>query len=234
MIPKILHYVQIGGKTSPLCEKCMETWGSFFPKDTWEYMLWNEDSIKKLNIKNLYFQHALSQNKYAFVADVVRFYALERYGGIYLDLDVEVVRSFDSLLSYDGFLASEEKIRQVYNAAVIGLTKGHQLAKDIVHFYEKEDGKEFFAIPYIVTSLIKHRKYDNLAILPSYSFYPYNPFDCCQSVKQFCYQDVKEGTFAVHHWNQSWLQSKSIPKFGFIQSLVRKIQRKLWWYMSLN
>ena len=48
-------------------------------------------------------KQAFEAKKYAFAADYIRFYALYNYGGIYLDSDVEVLRSFDPLLDLPYF-----------------------------------------------------------------------------------------------------------------------------------
>lgn len=47
---------------------------------------------------------------YAFVSDYVRVYALYNYGGIYLDTDVEVRKSFNDLLDNDSIWGFEEKL----------------------------------------------------------------------------------------------------------------------------
>lgn len=49
---------------------------------------------------NAYTKQAYENKKYAFVSDVARLYALLNYGGIYLDTDVEVYRSFDEILEH--------------------------------------------------------------------------------------------------------------------------------------
>ena len=37
----------------------------------------------------------------------VRLWVVEKYGGLYFDTDVEVIKSFDDLLQYDGFYGFE-------------------------------------------------------------------------------------------------------------------------------
>ena len=37
--------------------------------------------------------------KYAFVSDVARLYAINKYGGIYLDTDIEVLKDFSAFLN---------------------------------------------------------------------------------------------------------------------------------------
>lgn len=51
-----------------------------------------------------YVREAFKQRKWAFVSDYIRFYALYKYGGIYLDSDVVVKKRLDSLLDADFFV----------------------------------------------------------------------------------------------------------------------------------
>lgn len=71
----------------------------------WEYKLWNEDNFD-VNY-NDYTREAYDTGKFAFVSDVVRLYALYTEGGLYLDVDFEVYKSFESLLSYKAFAGFE-------------------------------------------------------------------------------------------------------------------------------
>lgn len=71
----------------------------------WEYKLWNEDNFVVQNIP--YTAEAYAAGKYAFVSDYVRLYALEKEGGVYLDVDFEVYKPFDNLLHHHAFAGIE-------------------------------------------------------------------------------------------------------------------------------
>ena len=104
MIPKIIHYCWFGGK--PLTEKaemCIASWKKFLPD--YEIRRWDESNFD-LDISK-YVRQAYDAQKWAFVADYFRFWALYNFGGIYFDSDVEVVKSFDEFLSYDLFTGYE-------------------------------------------------------------------------------------------------------------------------------
>lgn len=47
----------------------------------------------------------LCRKKYAYLSDYVRLWVVEKYGGIYFDTDVEVIRSLEELLRNDAFFA---------------------------------------------------------------------------------------------------------------------------------
>ena len=104
MIPKKIHYCWFGrGPMPELALKCIESWHRFMPD--YEYKLWNEDNFDVNSIP--YTKEAYECGKFAFVSDYVRLYALFTEGGIYMDTDVEVLKSYDDLLGLSGFTGYE-------------------------------------------------------------------------------------------------------------------------------
>lgn len=88
-IPKIIHYCWFG--QTPLPEKaqcCIASWKKFCPG--YEIMEWNEHQLDLLSAPS-YVQQAYAAQKWAFVADYVRLCALIKYGGVYMDTDVELL-----------------------------------------------------------------------------------------------------------------------------------------------
>ena len=104
MIPKIIHYCWFGrGEKSKLAQKCIDSWKKYCPD--YEIIEWNEDNF---NIEmNGYTRMCYNQKKYAFLSDYVRLLVVEQYGGIYFDLDVELVKSLDDLLKHEAFFGFE-------------------------------------------------------------------------------------------------------------------------------
>lgn len=104
MIPKVIHYCWFGrGEMPQLAKDCIASWHKYMPD--WEYKLWNEDNFD-INY-NDYTQEAYAAGMYAFVSDVARLYALKEIGGIYLDVDFEVIKPFDELLLHKAFAGFE-------------------------------------------------------------------------------------------------------------------------------
>ena len=100
MIPKTIHYCWFGKSEMPeLAKKCIASWHKYMPE--YEYKLWNEDNFDVYSVP--YTKEAYDVKKYAFVSDYVRLYALNKEGGIYLDVDFEVFKSFEDLLHWDAF-----------------------------------------------------------------------------------------------------------------------------------
>ena len=70
----------------------MESWHRCMPD--WTYMEWSESNFD-IAAAPLYVRQAYEAKKYAFVSDYVRLWALEQYGGVYMDVDFEVYKAFD-------------------------------------------------------------------------------------------------------------------------------------------
>lgn len=104
MIPKIIHYCWFGrGDLPQLAMDCVASWHKYMPD--WEYKLWNEDSFDVTQVA--YTKEAYEARKYAFVSDYVRLWALNKFGGLYLDVDFVVFKPFDDLLHWNAFAGFE-------------------------------------------------------------------------------------------------------------------------------
>lgn len=104
MIPKIIHYCWFGGNPLPeLAQRCIASWRKYLPD--FQILEWNEDNFD-VNIIP-YTAEAYRQKKYAFVSDYARFWILYKYGGIYFDTDVEVMRPMDDIISKGNFMGFE-------------------------------------------------------------------------------------------------------------------------------
>ena len=116
-IPKIIHYCWFGKKPMPAsCNKMISSWKKHLPD--YQIMRWDESSFDIEG--NDYVRAAYEAGKFAFVSDYVRLYALKQYGGVYLDTDIEVLRSFDDILArYHAVFGfeSEEKVMTAFIAA---------------------------------------------------------------------------------------------------------------------
>ena len=125
MIPKIIHYCWFGNNSkSEKINFCMETWKKILP----DYTI-KEWSDKDLDLfeDNPYVMEAFKAKKWAFVSDVFRLYALYSEGGVYLDTDVEIRKSFDEFLDLDFFIGAEKnKSFESIGTAVIGSNKNNK------------------------------------------------------------------------------------------------------------
>lgn len=160
MIPKIIHLCWLSGDEFPDSIKtCLDTWLEHL--SGYEVWMWSSLSTtqesQKANGNAKYYnklvtfdtdstiwtKQAFEAKKYAFAADYIRLKALYENGGIYLDADVIIYKTFDELLRLPYFIGCDQ-IR-AFEAAVIGCEKGCKWIKDIFDTYEgkvfiKEDG----------------------------------------------------------------------------------------------
>lgn len=178
MIPKIIHYTWFSGEPFPeIIQKCINSWHKFMPE--YEYRLWDYDAIK--DIDSVWLKECLAQRKWAFAADFVRTYAIEKFGGIYLDTDVLVYQSFNKLLNDRMFIGREgvpyiqmEKSVNVYlTSHCFGAEPHHPFLKLNLEYYK---GRHFVTcdsesvprhlrlnmlmMPYIQSELAKIYGYD--------------------------------------------------------------------------
>lgn len=101
LIPKVIHYCWFGNKPIPDgLLKCMESWKRFCPD--YEIVRWDESNYDVH--KNKYMSQAYESRRWGFVPDYARLDIVGTYGGIYLDTDVELIKSLDDLLADNSFL----------------------------------------------------------------------------------------------------------------------------------
>lgn len=144
MIPRIIHYCWIGGAPLPeLAEQCIASWKEHMTE--WEIKRWDESNFD-ISSAPLYVRQAYEARKYAFVSDYVRLWALEQYGGLYMDVDFLVFRPFDDLMDkYAAFAGYEGSKRKPVMMGVIASEPHGAWVQDMLGTYQnrafiKEDG----------------------------------------------------------------------------------------------
>jgi Glycosyltransferase sugar-binding region containing DXD motif len=167
-IERTIHYCWFGGGEHPaLVRSCIESWRTHL--NDYRIVCWNEERFDTSS--HPFVRQAYAAGKWAFVADYVRFYALYQHGGIYLDTDVMVWKSFDRFLSHRAFSGLEfhpemffESVKRGSVAglgilsAVVGAEKGHPWIHRLLSQY---DGRQFNDDPrscerLIVSGLMAH------------------------------------------------------------------------------
>ena len=107
MIPKIIHYVWLGGKPlSPLGMRCLASWRKHLPG--WEIRRWDETNSP---MDHPFVAKMMNEGKFAFASDFIRLQALLEFGGLYLDTDVELLQDPDSLVEGEKLIASFHSVQ---------------------------------------------------------------------------------------------------------------------------
>lgn len=132
LIPKTIHYFWFGrGPKTELMEKCMDSWRKYC-RD-YEIIEWNEDNYDIT--KNQFMKEAYDAGKYSFVPDYARLDVICRYGGIYFDTDVEIVKSIDDLLYNEAFYGMGCYGR-VATGLGFGSVREHKVVKRLLEAYD--------------------------------------------------------------------------------------------------
>lgn len=138
MIPKIIHYIWVGGKEKPAdIKRCMATWKKHL--EGYKVIEWNESNFDIE--QHPFVKAAYEAKKWAYVSDYIRAYAIYNYGGIYLDTDILLLDNFDDFLNHRAFVGFENP-NYPFTAA-FGAEKGHPLVKDMLDYYDELDTYHF-------------------------------------------------------------------------------------------
>ena len=104
MIPKVIHCFWFSGeRKTTLAERCMASWRRFEPG--WDIREWTVDDLRRAFHPPKFFDDAIKMRKWAFASDWARFAVLAEMGGVYLDMDVELVAPIDDIVESGPFFA---------------------------------------------------------------------------------------------------------------------------------
>ena len=226
MIPKIIHYSWISNDEKPeLIRKCMDTWSEHL--SDYQFINWNLDSFDFNSSKWLY--EAYEAKNWAACSDYLRVVNLYKIGGIWLDTDVEVLKSFNDLLHLPYFIGkepyffdSEFKDRNP-EAAVFGFEPGNKFLGLVLEWFDSHSYKEvcenneYITLPVLMKKII-NVNYTSTIIIDqnefNYSDDVLNTFDfpffspLCKKYdgSELCNMTSDE-TYCVHHFAGSWVKN---------------------------
>ncbi len=207
MIPKIIHYCWFGNGPIPEKDKkCINSWKKYC--SDYKIIQWNE---KNYDItKNKYMNQAYQEKKWGFVPDYARLDIIYTYGGIYLDTDVEIIKSFDSLLSNRGF-AGFERPDYVNLGLGFGAEAENIIIKKMLEKYKELDflnadgSLNLIPSPQYSTEVLIDEGYKMNNVYQktdAFTLYP---------KEYFCPRDYYSGqvtktenTYSIHWFNASW------------------------------
>ncbi len=214
IIPKIIHYCWFGKNPIPDKYKSwMESWKKFCPD--YEIIEWNENNYDIQ--KNQYMYEAYQNKKWGFVPDYARLDIIYKYGGIYLDTDVELVKNLDDMLYQKGFAGFESN--DFVNLGLgFGAVKHLPIIKQMrdqyndMHFITSNDGK-LVASPHYQTGLLQEKGLQlngEYQIVEDLVIYPEKMF----SGKSIKTQRIRlnDYTKSIHHYDGSWIDEEAKSK----------------------
>jgi mannosyltransferase OCH1-like enzyme len=205
MIPKIIHQIWIGPNDFPI--RCKE-YVSKIQKinSNFEHMLWTETNIPELPelVKKQYDRY-YQMNTWAFVSDILRYFVVSKYGGIYVDVDCDPKNSMDVLTNCDMFVVSPNTNCHWICNGIFGAKPKHQILEKMINTMDKTNQHG----PIYFTNEIK--KWYNLPVGPNTNF---------QEFKKEISNDIvvhdpkdfftKNGKYLHHIALASWHKKKQI------------------------
>ena len=208
MIPKIIHYCWLSADSVPEeFNAYIDGWHRLLPD--YEFIKWDFSRFDKTLSE--WVSEAFDKKKYAFAADYIRLYAVYNYGGIYLDMDIEVIKSFDSLLDKEYMFATEKPNRTAIEAGCFGAEKGNLFIGKCLdrykgrHFILEDGSFDMTPLPQIMESVRATNKI-------KLNLYPWTYF----TAKSYDTGIVSpnDDTYCIHHFAGS---SKTEREKGIIQ-----------------
>ena len=195
-IPNLLHLIWVGQSPQPdYIAIRVSKWKELMPH--WTVRLWTNEDLKDVRADVL--ELIDKTEKGVQKADILRYYIIETYGGVYMDSDVEPVKSLDPILYLsDLVICHDNAISWPYIS--IGffaaspnhpvLTKAIELCMDAelnTNIPHMTTGPKLFGNAVSLVSPID-KKY---TLLPMDAFY-------------WVERGITANRFGTHHYAQSW------------------------------
>lgn len=216
MIPKIIHYCWLSNNPVPEdLQRYMKSWNEKLPD--YEFIKWDFSNFDKKS--SVWVSEAFDNKKYAFAADFIRLYAVYNMGGIYMDMDIEVLKSFNDLLDNQYMMAYESEKLQHIEAGCFGAEKGAPLIEKVLEYYKdrhfvKKDGSfDTIPLPQVMDKVIQ----DNNI---KFNFMDWHTFT------NKSYSTGEESpisrSYAIHHFAGSWKTEDEKKEIMLHQKLESK------------
>jgi mannosyltransferase OCH1-like enzyme len=224
-IPRIIHQTWKDANTPERFRAFTDSWKRHHP--SWEYRLWDDDANRRFIQDNfpwfvrLYDNYSLNIQR----ADTVRYFILYAYGGLYVDLDFECLRSVEPLLAQKecvfGVEASRHAeyhglnkiISNAFMAAGPGNRFFYAIIKDLITSVPTALEKDRFVLettgPLMITRVYNaYDEKDRITLMPSEYLFPLDYQEAEQLLNgqdtDVTRQKLKDA-YAIHyHWGSWW------------------------------
>jgi FkbM family methyltransferase len=210
---KIIHFT-VPARTSPAQEEAIATTRDLHRG--WTVKVWQDPVSRDGFLLEPYWPKASCGAQFA---DLLRLDLVYRYGGIYLDSDMRLLRPLDALAeTYDFFVASEDG-QKLTNAA-FGATARHPAIRALIDNLLAEEpdwagDPPAMTGPGLFTRALRGR--EDITVLPRQTFYPYN-FDEPEAPPH-------RHTFGEHTWAHSW-KERGADQPSAVRTQLRRLKRR--------
>ena len=204
MIPKVIHYCWLSEDEIPAnLQKCINTWQQHLSE--YQFIKWDFTRFDKGS--SIWVSEAFDNKKYAFACDYIRLFALYNYGGIYMDMDIEVLKDFDNLLNTQYMMAKERPDQNWIEAGCMGAEKNSPFIRKCLEYYENKhfvnkDGVfEDTPLPRIMSMVYDSNSFD-------FNLYDWHTF----TNKSYETGEISTvpNSVAIHHFAGSWKNTEEL------------------------
>lgn len=232
MIPKVIHYCWFGGNPLPnSAQKCIASWRKYLPD--YEIKEWNESNFD-VNIIP-YTAEAYKAKKYAFVSDYARFWILYKYGGLYFDTDVEVIKNMDDIIAKGPFMGCENEAKAGATPAQLGVAPGLGLGVnpglglygEILNWYNTHHfitwtGVIEKNVVDITTEILNKNGIEILddGVLKSSGILIYPKEYFCPKDYITGEMNITDKTKSIHHYSATWVSNKRT----FVDKVIKRLK----------
>lgn len=206
-IEKVIHSFWFSGEKKPEAyQKCIDSWKRFCPD--YKILEWNMDNYDYS--KHPFMKKAIEEKKWAFASDYARLDVVYHRGGIYLDMDMELLHSLDRLLGCEAFFTFDTQ--NDIDLAAFAAKPGNLLIKKLMDSYDNVsftvDSMSQLCQPRYIRPVLKRaglvldgnmQRIDNMVFLPKHYFMP-------QNTLMYQGQELSDETLAIHRHNGGWLE----------------------------
>ena len=239
MIPRIIHQTWNTPATPLHLREFQQSWRTHHPD--WEYRLWTEaDNLCLIERHYPEFTEFFTRlTPYLLKIDFIRAAYLHYQGGIYSDLDVEVIKPFDSLLEESKIMSGWEfngigqqmRGRDFICNALMASPAGHPVWLEIMHAMASRFRSRRMLEPYSVYTIemgmracserLEERRqtFGDVTIHSHELFFPAAPTERLIENRRRLAAEL--GSYAIHHYEASWIS----PWSKLIYAVMRLCQR---------
>lgn len=211
MINKTLHYIWLGNNKTDLANKCIDSFHKYM--NDYNIIEWNESNINELELNSLelqYYNIWYNRKKFAFCSDLLRLHILNKYGGVYVDCDVEFLKHLPDEFLQNQFLSRITPRKTVCSGCIWGCQPNDKLVVKSINELRTRllDSGVLYGKKWIFNTIFlsifneANKTPDKVISFNDYIIYP---------TEYFCPKDqftkeinITDKTIAIHHFALSW------------------------------
>ena len=203
-IPRIIHRIWLGDDEMPAeYVEFGETWRRHHPG--WEFRTWTDSELPELSCPEA-FERC---RNFGEASDLIRYEVLSRFGGVYVDTDVECLQSIEPLIEDATAFAAYAR-PNVIGSAIVGAVPGHPAMVATLEAVcaGAGAGPQVEATgPVALTRVLEQA--EDVKLFGRETFYPLDYWQIPFSVAE---QGEPGEGYAIHHWHATWQTRENLMR----------------------